>query len=287
VSYLIAVSAKFIRFIVVMGLVVLGSTALVRYAPGYLSDARELDARYAAGARAELANEASRSTSLWSMVASEIRGALRGEFGTSRQYDMPVRSLMAARLPVTANLLIRSVFSAWILSLGLSLWITLRPRAALVWHLPATILLALPTSVLATISLLNDTGGPVLVLTLILGARDFALLERTLRQSFNDPHVLQARAQGIRWHRVVVMYVAPAVAPQLAAVAGLSIVTALGAIIPVEVLFGVAGVGQLAWNAAMNRDLPVLLAVTALMALVMASLTAVLGEMPAQRQEAA
>jgi peptide/nickel transport system permease protein len=70
-------------------------------------------------------------------------------------------------------------------------------------------------------------------------------------------------------------------------VAGLSIVTALGAIIPVEVLFGVAGVGQLAWNAAMNRDLPVLLAVTALMALVMTSLTAVLGEMPAQHQEAA
>jgi peptide/nickel transport system permease protein len=35
----------------------------------------------------------------------------------------------------------------------------------------------------------------------------------------------------------------------------------------VEVIFNVPGVGQLAWNAAMNRDLPVLLAVTMIMAI--------------------
>jgi ABC-type dipeptide/oligopeptide/nickel transport system permease component len=36
--------------------------------------------------------------------------------------------------------------------------------------------------------------------------------------------------------------------------------------VPVEVIFDVPGVGQLAWSAAMNRDLPVLLAVTLMMA---------------------
>jgi peptide/nickel transport system permease protein len=64
-----------------------------------------------------------------------------------------------------------------------------------------------------------------------------------------------------------VAYIAPSLAPQLGALASLSIVTALSALVPVEVIFNLPGVGQLAWNAALNRDLPVLLAVMILMAL--------------------
>ena len=44
----------------------------------------------------------------------------------------------------------------------------------------------------------------------------------------------------------------------------------LSAIVPVEVIFGVPGLGQLAWSGAMNRDLPVLLGVTLIMAGVVA-----------------
>ena len=46
----------------------------------------------------------------------------------------------------------------------------------------------------------------------------------------------------------------------------MSAVVALSALVPVEVVFDVPGLGQLAWSAAMNRDLPVLVAMTALMA---------------------
>lgn len=286
-SYLVAGLARGIRLVIVIALVVLGSTALVRHAPGYLSDSRELDSRYAAEAKAELAIEASRSSSIWRMTGDEIRGAMKGDFGVSRQFEVPVRSLLAERLPVTASLLVRSILSAWILSLGLALATTLRYKVALIWYLPAAILLALPASVLTTLSLLTEMGGPILVLTLILAVRDFTMFDRILRKVFNDPHVLHARAQGIRWHRMLLVYVGPVVAPQLAAVAGLSIVTALGAIIPVEVLFGIPGLGQLAWNAAMNRDLPVLLAVTVCMATVMASLTALSGDRHSLEPEAA
>jgi peptide/nickel transport system permease protein len=62
------------------------------------------------------------------------------------------------------------------------------------------------------------------------------------------------------------MHILPNVAPQLCALATLSIVTALGALVPIEVIFTVPGVGQLAWSAVMNRDLPVLVAITFLMA---------------------
>jgi peptide/nickel transport system permease protein len=41
---------------------------------------------------------------------------------------------------------------------------------------------------------------------------------------------------------------------------------ALSALVPVEVQFAVPGIGQSAWNAALNRDMPVLLAVSMIMA---------------------
>jgi peptide/nickel transport system permease protein len=62
------------------------------------------------------------------------------------------------------------------------------------------------------------------------------------------------------------MHILPNVAPQLCALCTLSIVTALGALVPIEVIFTVPGVGQLAWSAVMNRDLPVLVAISLLMA---------------------
>jgi peptide/nickel transport system permease protein len=65
----------------------------------------------------------------------------------------------------------------------------------------------------------------------------------------------------------------------------LSLVTALSALVPVEVLFDVPGLGQLAWNAAMNRDLPVLLAVTLLMALAVTS-SGMLSGQPAEWERA-
>jgi peptide/nickel transport system permease protein len=62
------------------------------------------------------------------------------------------------------------------------------------------------------------------------------------------------------------MHILPNLTSQLWALATLSIVTALGAFVPIEVIFNVPGVGQLAWSAVMNRDLPVLVAISLLMA---------------------
>jgi ABC-type dipeptide/oligopeptide/nickel transport system permease component len=61
--------------------------------------------------------------------------------------------------------------------------------------------------------------------------------------------------------------VAPALASELIALMMTSVVIALSLAVPVEVIFDVPGLGQLAWTAALNRDLPVLLEVTLLLAL--------------------
>jgi peptide/nickel transport system permease protein len=255
------------RALVIVLLVMAGSTVLVRLAPGYLSDAREMDSRYADAARAELSAEAAHSKSLGHMLYAEIAGWARGDLGVSRQFEVPVQELILPRLAVSGGLMLRAIFFAWMLALGAALISSAARTPSLLWQLPAALLLAVPTAAMATICLMTDSGGPLLVMTLLLAARDFKFVDRILRKTWRDPHLLQARAQGVRPLRLLLAHLLPGIVPQLLALATLSIVTALSAVVPVEVIFNVPGVGQLAWSAAMNRDLPVLLAVTGIMAL--------------------
>jgi ABC-type dipeptide/oligopeptide/nickel transport system permease component len=264
---MIRVARRLGRIVVILFLVMLGSTALVRFAPGYLSDVREMDARYAAEARAQLSAEAAQSRSLTQMLSLEIRGWLKGDGGISREFGIPVTQLIAARVAVTGRLLLESILLAWSLAFCGALLTSAIRHSSLVWQTPATVLLAFPTAALATICVLANSGGPVLVMALILAARDIKFLHRILRKAWFDPYLLQARAAGLRSTRLLRAHILPALAPEFFALASLSFVTALSAIVPVEVIFNVPGLGQLAWHAAMNRDLPVLLAVILLMAL--------------------
>ena len=272
---------RFARTLAIVLLVVFGSTILVRFAPGYLSDVREMDPRYAEVARAELAGEAARSASIAQMLSNEIHAWARGSLGLSRQYEVPVLELILPRLAVTGNLLFRGIVFAWALALCTALISSATPRPRIVWQVPATLLLALPTAAMATLCLLAGGGGPVLVMTLLLAARDFKFLDRILRKTWHDPHLLQARAQGIATPRLLVAHILPSITQQIFALATLSIVTALSALVPIEVIFNVPGVGQLAWNAALNRDLPVLLAVTLIMAIAV-SLAAMVSDYPTE-----
>jgi peptide/nickel transport system permease protein len=267
-SVAVGLLRRLTRVAIVLLLVVVGSTALVRFAPGYLSDQREMDARYAGAARGEMAVEAARSASMTGMLLREVRGWMRRDLGTSRQYEVSVIELIRPRLAITGSLLLRSIALAWILAIGAAITANSVRHFGTLSRLSSTFLLAIPTGAMATLCLLADTGGPLLVMVALIAVRDFKFLDRMLAKAWRDPHLLQARAQGIPPAQLLWVHLRPGITPQLGALATLSILTALGAIVPVEVLFGTPGVGQLAWNAAMNRDLPVLLAVTMLMAIV-------------------
>lgn len=255
------------RTLVIVLLVILGSTVLVRFAPGYLSDAREMDGRYAVAARSELSAEAARSRSMHQLLFAELENVAHGDFGTSRQFAVPVSELIVPRLAVSGRLLAEGIGLGWLVALCAALLSSAGRNPSMFRRAPATVLLAVPTAALATFCLLAECGGPVLVMALLLAARDFKFLDRALRTAWLEPHILQARAQGVSTGRILVAHIAPSLAPQLGALASLSIVTSLSALVPVEVLFNVPGVGELAWNAALNRDLPVLLAVMIVMAL--------------------
>jgi len=254
------------RTLLLMLFVAAGTILLVRCAPGFFSDTREMDAKYAATARAELQQQEQQQQSLRSIAVHEVKGWLHGDFGESRQYEVPVAGLIAPRIQVSAWLLVRGIFYGWLLAFCAALPISAMRRGGYLAGLPFTLLLATPAAALATACILSDTGGPVLVLSLLIAAREFKFLRSMLEGMWSAPHVLQSRAQGLPLHAIVRRHILPNVAPQLSALATLSVVTALGALVPIEVLFTVPGVGQLAWSAVMNRDLPVLVAVSLLMA---------------------
>ena len=259
------------RAALLMILVAMGTILLMRFAPGYFTDEREMDARYAHLAETELHAEQVEQSSLRTIAERTFHGWMHGDLGRSRQYGVPVWELMRPRLSITALLLAQGLVYGWLLAVCAASITSIGSA----WTLPLgalfTVLLAVPTAAIATLCLLSGFGGPVLVLTTLLAARDFKFISRMLHAALKAPHFLQARAQGIRRHRMVRVHLLPCILPQLLVLAGLSVVTALSAIVPVEVIFDVPGVGQLAWAAAMNRDLPVLIAVTLLMATIVAS----------------
>lgn len=242
----------------------LGTIALMRFAPGYFSDAREMDPQHAAAARSELEAQQREQRSIGNLTSDLFRGWLHGDLGRSRQYDVPVGELIQPRLRITLSLLGRGVLLGWLVAFAVALPLSAaRGRTmATLTAIPSALLLAVPVGALATLSLITNFGGPVLVLTALIGTRNFKFISCLFAQGWKDPCLFQARAQGIRPVRIAWKHLLPTIMPQLRALAIMSLVVALGAIVPVEVIFNVPGLGQLAWQAAMNRDLPVLLAVT-------------------------
>ena len=266
----------------VLSLVVLaglGTVALMRWAPGYFADSREMDAPYADAGRRAVEARRAEDGSVAASMGHALRGLARGDFGRSRQFDVPVGELLRERAGVTAKLLAESVGLGWGISFALALALSGRrgSRGEVAIAVPSAVLLAVPAGALATLCLVGDFGGPLLVLASLVAVRDFKLAYRLMRRTWRAQHYVYARAQGLGWLRIVRVHLVPSLRQELLALAMTSVVVALSLVVPVEVIFDVPGLGQLAWSAALNRDLPVLLAVTLLVAACVGGAAAVAG----------
>src|SRR5260370_23176982 len=87
-----------------------------------------------------------------------------------------------------------------------------------------------------------------------------------------------ARAKGLGPVRLLWTHVLRPAAPAVAALLGVSVSVAFAAAIPVEVLCDSPGLGQLAWQAALKRDLPLLINI-ALLVSVLAGISGMAAEM--------
>ncbi len=268
-------------------LAALGTILLMRFAPGYFTDAREMDSQYAGTARETLQVQQTQQYNVFTLIQSLLGGWLHGDPGRSRQYDVPVAELIEPRLQVTGKLLLLGVGCGWLIAFTLALPLSARQsnRGEALIAGPTALLLSIPIGAMATACMVADKGGALTVLATVVAVRDFKLVYRLLREAGKAPYLLFCRAQGTSPVRIVCIHLLPPLTGKLLALALLSFVTALSAIVPLEVIFDVPGLGHLAWSAAINRDLPVLLDVTLLMAAAV-GIASILSE-PAQRESMA
>jgi ABC-type dipeptide/oligopeptide/nickel transport system permease component len=80
---------------------VLLAGALIRMAPGFGTDERELDLRLNDDSVRRIRAEAEAGRSLWSFYLAYGRGLATGDLGTSRALGRPVSELLRERIPVT------------------------------------------------------------------------------------------------------------------------------------------------------------------------------------------
>ena len=98
------------RTLLLMLFAAAGTILLVRFAPGYFTDYREMDAKYAQAAQAEIQAEAVQQQPIGLIAMRMVKSWLKGDLGESRQYRVPVAELIGARLRVSALLLARGIF---------------------------------------------------------------------------------------------------------------------------------------------------------------------------------
>lgn len=245
----------------------LGAT-LVRLGPGFGVDEREFDPRLSAESQQAIRAEHARDNNIVLFYGRYLSGLVHGDLGFSRSLNRPVSELLKERLPLTIESLAYGVLGG--MSIGLLLAL-----ASVWWHVPGSDLvpaalsglsLALPAALIALLFLWMGAGGRWAI-ALVVFPHVYRYAKNLLIATYQAPHVLAAEAKGLSSGRVLFAHVFTPAAPQLAALAGISVSLAFGASIPIEVICDTPGVGQLAWKAALDRDLPLLVNITVLVTL--------------------
>ena len=246
----------------------LGAT-LVRFAPGFDADERELDLRLSEQSKQELRSQHDAEHHVGKFYVAYLQGLLRGDLGFSRNLNRPTAELIRERFPLTLHEIAVGLLLGW--SLGLLLAI---PAAAIPsWPMNlftgavSGSLLSIPAAVLALIFVWLRWPAS-LAIGLLLTPKIFAYTRNLLRHGYGLPHVLTARSKGVGEMRVLLWHVLPPAAPQMLALAGVSVSVTVGAAIPIEALCDQPGIGQLAWQAALARDLVLLVNLTLMVTLI-------------------
>jgi len=239
--------------------------AMVSFAPGFGLDEEQMDARLSRESVQALrqAHDGERNPLrfCWTWATRLISG----EAVISPSLRRPVGELFAERTPVTLELMGYGLLAAWLAAVLCAL-----PGAA--WRLPcldgacstmSSAAACLPAAGLAVV-LFQCGGAASWMMAAILFPKLYQYLRNLFRQGYAMPHVLLARAKGVGHWSLLLRHVLRPAGPQLLALAAVSVNMAFGAAVAVEAVCDLPGLGQLAWKAALARDLPVLVSLTVL-----------------------
>jgi uncharacterized membrane protein len=128
--------------------------------------------------------------------------------------------------PLTLRLVGIGLLLSWAMALALSAaWLRVSAYDALATIISGTFL-CIPAAVLVLLSVLWNVLG-ALMIALIVFPRVYRYARNLLRKAYSLPHILTARAKGLSELRILFWYVVPVAGPQLLAVAGVSVSTAV------------------------------------------------------------
>lgn len=209
---------------------------------------------------------------------------LQGDWGESELYGLPVRTLIEQRLPLSLTLSLSSFLLASVCGTGLGILLAKGTRARMLLSLCMQTFIALPSFLIgiALIFLfavrwqLLPTGGLgadnslfaqiryLLLPSIALALPQTAILARfsesSLREVLGAPFITTARAKGLSANKVLMRQALPVVAAPILALSGLQFAFLISGTVIIESVFALPGLGSLFINAALARDLPLVLA---------------------------
>lgn len=217
---------------------------------------------------------------------------LRGDFGQSIYFNMPVTEIVRARLPVTAILGVLSFTLALVVAVPLGIVAARKPggltdRLALLLAVTGQ---AVPSFWLGLMAIvvfgvwygLVPTSGadtwkgyilPVVVLAYSAMPAMMRITRSGMIEVLGTDYIRSAEAKGLAtWHVIAGHALRNAILP-LVSLAALQLGVLLSGSIVIESVFALNGLGRLAWESLLRADLPVVQAVILILSLVYVMLT--------------
>ena len=240
---------------------------LVRIAPGYGISEESLDARLNADSLAQLRKQGRRDHNVFTFYGAYLLRAAHGDLGYSQMLDRPVVQLLGERLPLTLKSAAIGLTYAWLGAglLACAMALARIPALENIFSALSGLVLCVPAALLGLLLFLLDFQVAAGIGALVF-PKIYTYTRGLIEQGLNSTHVITARAQGVNPIRVLLFHaIAPARLEMLALFA-ITLIAALGSAVPLEVVCDAPGIGQLAWRAAIGRDMPLLTALTLVMA---------------------
>ena len=214
-------------------------------------------------------------------------GILRGDFGVSTYFALPVVELLAERLPITLSLGLAALIFSILLAVPLGILAAIYAnsivdRIALFISVSGQ---ALPNFWFALVLILllsvmlpllppsgNENWYNFIMPTLVLGYYSTPAIMRLTRSGMlevlNADYIRTARAKGLAPLRVILKH---ALRNAIIPVVGLAAVQfgyMLGGSIIIESIFALHGIGQLAWESIARADFPTMQAIVLVLSLI-------------------
>lgn len=227
-----------------------------------------------------------------------VGGVLRGDFGQSLRLSLPVADVVGDAFWNSASLAVTALVSVIIIAIPLGVLAAIKRGtvADLIIGIFSYIGASMPEFVTATLLLVflaapalgllpaggfvavdESLGGfashvvlPAATLGLILMAHISRQVRSEMSEVLSSDYIRAARLKGLSERRVIRRHALPNSLAPAVAVISLDIGYLLGGIIVVEEIFAWPGLGRLLILALENRDLPVIQAITLLLATVYA-----------------